>query len=711
MIHASRIRADPERRAWLAVLLAVIASTAVYAAPVGDDVTHRALAIEATLYGYPQRALLDLKALMPRAQAASPESRRLVYGLYGQAMVLAGETSRAADLANEVEAEATKANDASALAVSRLVRAAIESSIGDEGKSIALAREARELTEGSPDDEFVRYWAALAFGTSARTRGQSEQALAALHDAFLFANRAGNEYRRSSALYQISVLQVELKQTREALASSRSAFEDAKAANSVYAMVNAKMAESAVMEALDQPSRERALMEEALAIARKGHSQVAEGRALVNLADTELRARQFGAALDAARKALALAQVIGDKRLAAACKANMGFALLGLGRIAEGKRLTDEALADYERSRATAEIAALVDEYGENLERLGDYQGALKLYHREQALKIEIAQETQLRALLEVQEKYEAERRNREIDLLNRDNRLKTAELANRELQQHVWWLLAALFALSFVVVAVLYRKLRTSSNLLAQKNAELAEQSTRDPLTGLYNRRYFQDFISADAGIPERRRREDDHTVRALLLIDIDHFKETNDRFGHTLGDAVLVAVAARLRDSLRDSDMIVRWGGEEFLVLAPTNADRLDELATRILDAICREPIALDGKIIRTTASIGYLPVPLQPGDVALPWEKAISLVDMALYMAKVNGRNRAYGIRRVIRSDTDGLAAVQRDLEHAARSGYVEMAVVYGPYGAGGAQVDSQAVSHAALHESPDVAVNAR
>jgi len=710
MILASRIRADPEPRAWLAVLLAVIASTAVYAAPVGDDVAHRALTIEATLYGYPQRALLDLKALMPRVQAASPESRRLVYGLYGQAMVLAGETSRAADLANEVETEAAKANDASALAVSRLIRAAIESCVGDQGKSIALAREARELTEASPDD-FVRCWAALAFGTSARMRGQSEKALAALHDALLFANRAGSEYRRSSALYQLSVLQLELKQTKEALASSLAAFEDAKAANSVYAMVNAKMAESSVMEALDQPSRERAVMEEALAIARKGRSQVAEGRALVNLADTDLRARQFGAALDAARKALALAQALGDKRLAAASKANMGFALLGLGRIVEGKRLTDEALADYERSRATAEIAALVDEYGQNLERLGDYQGALKLYHREQALKVEIAQETQLRALLEVQEKYETERRNREIELLNRDNSLKTAELANRELQQRVWWLLAGLFALSFVVVAVLYRKLRTSSDLLAQKNAELAVQSTRDPLTGLYNRRYFQNFISADTGVAERRRREDDHTVRALLLMDIDHFKETNDRFGHTLGDAVLVAVATRLRDSLRDSDVIVRWGGEEFLVLAPTNADRLDELATRILDAVCREPITLDGKIIRTTASVGYLPIPLQPGDVALSWEKAIGLVDMALYMAKVNGRNRAYGIKRLVRDDAEGLAAIQRDLEYAAKAGYVELSVVYGPYGAGSAQVDPQPASRATLAEHPAVAVNGR
>lgn len=708
MMHSYRNRAGLECHSWLAVLLATIVSTAVCAAPAGDDVAHRALAIEASLYGYPQRALLDLKALMPRADASSPESRRLVYGLYGQAMVLAGETARAAELADRLESEATREKDSSGLAVSRLIRSAIESSIGDEGKSIALAREARELAE-APADDFVRYWAALAFGTSARMRGQSEKALAALHDALLLANRAGNAYRRSSALYQLSVLQLELKQTKEALASSLAAFEDAKAANSVYAMANAKMAESGVMQALGQGSRERETMEEALAIARKGRSQVAQGRALVNLADTDLRAKQFGAALDAARKALGLAQAIDDKRLAAASKANMGFALLGLGRTGEGKRLTDEALAEYERSRATAEIAALVDEYGENLERLGDYQGALKLYHREQALKDEIAQETQLRALLEVQEKYEAEKRNREIELLNRDNELKTAELANRALQQRIWWLLAGLFALSFVVVAVLYRKLRTSSDLLAQKNAELAVQSTRDPLTGLYNRRYFQNFISAGHGIPERRRREDDHAVRALLLIDIDHFKETNDRFGHALGDAVLVAVAARLRDSLRDSDMIVRWGGEEFLVLAPTNADRLDELATRILDAVCREPITIDGKIIRTSASIGYLPVPLQPGDVALPWERAISLVDMALYMAKLNGRNRAYGIRHLIRSDVEALAAIQRDLEYAAKAGYVELSVVYGPYSAGGAQIDSYSASQAAPPQPPAVAVN--
>ena len=675
---------------WRTSLVALLAVLAMSAASANDELVHRALGIEAALYGYPETALRDLEALIPRADVAPGDVRRFVYALYGQAMVLAGKAPAAAGLADRLEAEANTAQDLPGLAVAQLIRSTIESSAGAAAKAAVLAGEARTLLKGS-DDAFMQYWAALAFGTSARTRGRFEEALAALHDALSFAERAGNAYRRSSALYQLSVLHLALKQGQQSLADSLAAYEDAKAANSIYAMANAKMGESAALELLQQPSRELVAMQEALAIGRQAHSQVAEGRALVNLADIYLRRRQFGEALDSAQQALALAQATSDAGLAAASKANMGFSLLGMGRIAEGKVLTDEAVADYERTGATADTVDLIDEYGRDLERLGDYRAALTLYHREKALRDEIAQETQTRALVELQEKYESEKRIREISLLNRENHLKTAELATRELEQRVWWSLAGLFALSFIVVTVLYRKLKVTNQLLAQKNAELDIQSTRDPLTGLYNRRYFQNFISAEQMRDNRRRREDDRMVRALLLIDIDHFKETNDRFGHALGDAVLVAVARKLSDSLRETDTIVRWGGEEFLVLATTNAERLDELAARILQGISAEPITVLDKVIRMTASIGYVPIPLPPDDVPLPWDSAIGLVDMALYMAKVNGRNRAYGIRRLARSDPETLAAAERDLEHASKAGLVEMRVVYGPHAASAAQVE--------------------
>ena len=679
-------------RAWLPLAVALLALFAAQRTLAADDVLSRALAIESTLYAYPQRSLAELAELIPNADGASSETRRFIYALEGQALVLAGKTAVAAELANRLEEEAANASDRAGVALAKLIRSAIESSAVDAAKSATLAREARYLAKDS-GDEFLQYWGALALGTAARARGQSDEALASLHDALALADRAGNAYRRSSALYQLSVLHLALKQGQDSLTTALSAFESGKAANSAYAMANARMAESAVMELLQQPARELAAMEEALAIARKAQSQAAEGRALVNLADIRLRRKQFSEALDFSRRSLALARLVHDTGLASVSKANMGFALLGLGRIAEGKRLTDEALGDYERSGATADIVDLLDEYARNLEHLGDYPGALALYHRERTLKDEIAQQMQVHALLELQEKYEAEKRTQEINLLNRDNALKTAELANQELQQRIWWSLAALFALSFFVVALLYRKLRWTNQLLAQKNAELIVQSSRDPLTGLYNRRYFQDFISDEDARPERRRREDDHTVRALLLIDVDHFKETNDRFGHALGDAVLVAVARRLRDTLRETDMIVRWGGEEFLVLARTNESRLDELAARILHAISAEPITLNDKLIWTTVSIGYVPMPLPPAETPLPWDRAIGLVDMALYMAKVNGRNRGCGIQRLIGRDAETLAAAERDLEHACTAGLVELHVVHGRYPAGAKEASPQ------------------
>ena len=663
---------------WAVALIAMLSAFGALAQPTLVD---RALAIEADLQGYPARADAQLQALLPEADDAAPAERRLVYTLYGQAMVLARRTEDAAALADRMEAAQPGPAGAASRAAALLLRSMIESTVGQASRSSAHAQEARTLAAAAGDPH-LQFWAALAHGTTARTRGQPEEALASLQEALSLAEAADNPYRRSSALYQLSVLQRDLRNGQDALAASLAAYRHAEAAKSTYAMVNARMAESAVMEMLDRPARELAAMQEALAIARGAHSTTAEAKALINLADIRLRRRQFAAAAELSRTAYALAQSLGDSGLAATGKANLGFALLGLGRVAEGKRHADEAMAEYERTGATAEIAELAGEYGRSLEQLGDFKGALALYHRERKLTEEIALQTRQRVLLEVQEKYESEKARREIDLLNRENDLKTAAIETQELVQRIWWLLAALFALSFAVVAVLYRKLRVSNALLAQKNAELSVQSSRDPLTALYNRRYFQNFIAAEVDPRARSGGDDGDAGRALLLIDLDHFKETNDRFGHALGDAVLVAVAERLRNALRETDTIVRWGGEEFLVVANAAPDRVDDIAARILRAVAAEPMVLDDRVIRATVSIGYAPMPLPPARSPLSWDRAIGLVDMALYMAKVNGRNRAYGIRRLADDGDATLASAERDLERAWKDGLAEMQVLYGP-----------------------------
>jgi diguanylate cyclase (GGDEF)-like protein len=680
-------------RSWLSTAIrraGAIARTAFVALALGapaiaaaESLDARASEIEIYLQGHPKRALVELAALAREADAASPQQRRFVYGLRGQALVASGRSSEAITLAERMEAEAATRTDALWLATARLVRGSAESQSGDYAKANALAKEARALADGTIDPN-LGYWAAMMIGITARGRGQMDESLASLQTALSAAEQAGNAYRRSYALYQMSQLYLATKQPQRALDASRQSYAFGEAAGASYAMAKARMAESAAMELLNDPARELAAMQEALAIARRSGSRVAEGLALINLADIELRRRNFNAALEHSRRSLELAREYDDVGRMATSKANMGFALFGLGKAAEGKRLADEALADYERTGATAQIASLLAEYSGYLERAGDYKGALALYHRERTLYDEIAAIAHQRSVLELQEKFESEKRLREIELLNRQKELNEAEIENRELQERIWWLVAATFAASSLVIAVFYRKLRDTNRLLAQKIQELNFRSSRDPLTALYNRRYFQDFLRDEPERPERRQLvAGDDSIRALLLIDIDFFKQTNDRYGHAAGDTVLVTVARRLREALRETDMIVRWGGEEFLVFVPqTNAARLDDIAARIMSAIASEPIEYQKSLIRVTASIGYAPIPLGPEDVMLSWERAISLIDMALYMAKLHGRNCAYGIRGLRQTDEESLASIERDFEKAWEDGMVDLHLLPGP-----------------------------
>ena len=667
----------------LGFLALVTTFVAAPAAAAPEETIPRPQEIETYLYAYPTRALKELATLVALAGETSATERRYLFALYGQSMVASGRNADAVELAEYLEHDAGARRDELTLATARLIRANSESQGGDSVKANALAKEARSLLTDAADP-YLTYWAAITIGVTARGRGQLEESLASLQDALSSAESAGNAYRRSNALYQLSNLYLALKQPQNALDASQQAFRFAEAASNALGMAKARMAESAALELLNDPVRELAAMEDALAIARNAKSKVAESLALINLADIRLRRKQFGEALELSRRSLALAREFDGANAIATSKANMGFALFGLGRTAEGKRLADDALADYERTGATAEIASLLGEYSQYLERSGDHKAALALFHRERKLYEEIAATAHQKTVLELQEKYESEKRRREIELLNRQNALTSAELENRALQQRIWWLLAGVFAASFIVVAVLYRKLRITNGLLASKNRDLSVRSSRDPLTALYNRRYFQDFMRDEHNRPERRRRgESDKPIHALLLIDIDMFKQINDRHGHAAGDAVLVVVARRLRDTLRETDMIVRWGGEEFLVFVPaTSAEKLDEIAARIMDAIAAEPIVHQGTSLRVTASIGYAPMPLPPENIALSWERAISLIDMALYMAKVHGRNRAYGIRGLRRSDDEALATIERDLEKAWQSGMVDMHLQPGP-----------------------------
>jgi diguanylate cyclase (GGDEF)-like protein len=229
------------------------------------------------------------------------------------------------------------------------------------------------------------------------------------------------------------------------------------------------------------------------------------------------------------------------------------------------------------------------------------------------------------------------------------------------------------------VLLTLAYQRIRVSNQALARSNADLRRQGERDPLTGLANRRHFQTAI--------KRLAEQGKLQGTVFLIDIDHFKRINDVHGHAAGDAVLVEVAQRLRATLREDDLVVRWGGEEFLIVVDERqVATAAALAQRLLDQIALMPVSYGAQQIHVSGSIGFASFPLAPHALSVNWERAIDLVDTVMYMAKAHGRNRAFGIEAMEAEDEAGLADLAGRMEAAWHEGRVKLQALHGPQRSG-------------------------
>lgn len=174
----------------------------------------------------------------------------------------------------------------------------------------------------------------------------------------------------------------------------------------------------------------------------------------------------------------------------------------------------------------------------------------------------------------------------------------------------------------------------KAREDLLVRKAQSFDELSSTDPLTGLGNRRRLDDCVDR---LTMRHGRESSVSV---LMIDIDHFKAVNDRHGHAIGDVVLRIVAARLKGMVSDQQTLVRWGGEEFVVLlVDADDDDAAQLAERMRQSIGESEVSVGGEsaTLAVTVSVGWSSGP------ASEFEGVIRAADEALYDAKRAGRNR--------------------------------------------------------------------
>jgi diguanylate cyclase (GGDEF)-like protein len=246
--------------------------------------------------------------------------------------------------------------------------------------------------------------------------------------------------------------------------------------------------------------------------------------------------------------------------------------------------------------------------------------------------------------------------------------------------------------------VAATLKTLSATQEQLLEKNLELEraykaleDVSLTDQLTGLRNRRFFLQNVDADVAMSLRGHDAGQHrelTECDLLaandlvffMVDIDHFKEVNDRHGHAAGDSILVQMQERLREVFRESDYLIRWGGEEFLVLArATHRDEARAVAERMRCAVADRDFELpDGVRIARTCSIGFACFPFLPRQPRLlSWSQVVELADQGLYIAKRSGRNAWAALYSTDATRPDGIfPRLMHQLDQAVEDGEVRL-----------------------------------
>lgn len=258
---------------------------------------------------------------------------------------------------------------------------------------------------------------------------------------------------------------------------------------------------------------------------------------------------------------------------------------------------------------------------------------------------------------------YIAEKSRREYETLTRlfSSEAAAKGLAVEKIHLTVFILtLLLLIGEALLIFRPLVRKVVSCTTELLKARDQMTFAANHDALTGLYNRTFFNDYI--DTALATARRKGE---KVALIHVDLDHFKSINDTLGHAAGDAVLTETARRVLASVRDSDVCVRLGGDEFTVIlndVGSEADAID-VAGRMTERL-KEPIAFGGRMLKPSASAGLALF----HDCTLSAEELMVNADLALYRAKSEGRGCYRLFVATLRDKFEERANLERELRAA-------------------------------------------
>jgi diguanylate cyclase (GGDEF)-like protein len=594
-----------------------------------------------------------------------------------------GHKNRAVDAAVQAERIGRELHDDPLLANAMLSHGlALSRLVHDQEAAHHLIDDAVRLAAGAGDIH-LQVRALVAQGLLADRDGRSAdaidlvgQALAlARHGVDKDADKNADPDALALALREQAGLLAGVGNHEEALGLADELIALAKSRGIPAQMAHARLTEYAVAVRAGRARRAETALQAAVDILEKLQARQQLAIPLANLAELYIQARRFGEAARASDKALRIAREFGDDNAARLASFQSGIAAIYFRDIAAGRATVDAALGGLQGDERY--VRMLLD-YGHALNQVGEGGAALSVYEKAGAVSLAAWRKEKQLSYQALQRAYAVQKKQAELAALHHEGVLKAAELQNVKRIRRLWVLLSATTLIAVVLVVLLYTRVKKANAALQTKNEQLFRQSTRDSLTGLFNRHYFYEQVVPQ--LHAQRSRGDDHAGGMFLLLDVDHFKSINDRFGHSAGDVVLKNVATRLAASLRDEDVLIRWGGEEFLAYLPGVAtEEAQQVCARLLAAVSGTPIAADGRELTVTVSIGFCPKPGAAAAVDPDWQQLVHLADLCLYLAKTAGRNQAFGVRDAGTLTGEAIAAADADLKQASSDGLLSLVSV--------------------------------
>ncbi|MDA6067967.1 diguanylate cyclase [Idiomarina abyssalis] len=598
-----------------------------------------------------------------------------------------GETELAFEKIDELLALAENSELADVKAEARATQVELLQADGKQGEAFLLISDV-EIPLANTRMPRVRYYAHNLISRIYADWNRYDDALRHLLLAQQAVNETNNErtqIRKQYLDYSIAIIQSELKNWDGALKTINEAISNAKKNGLEYDLPNFYLHKSNVEAEMGDRDASLISLRKAYDVAIKDDRKYLIPVLLNNYGDHYMYEENWEEARSHLQEALELAKEVDDKWMAQTIHFNLGFIKVHEGDAESGLEEMREAVEFYREEDIKTEVEGLLGELAEAYELAGQHQKQAETLKQQMELMEELYQSDQQQNLANLQQLYESKDKEQQIELLERQNELKQQLLEINEQRNLIWLLLGIVAVFAALFVFLMYRKARRANLRLKEANNLLADQSRRDPLTGLWNRRALQEEMEARKQHGERR--EAAAHSDGLILLDIDFFKRINDKYGHAAGDKVLIEISQRLQKECRASDKLIRWGGEEFLFLVRnvSSAD-LEEMSERILKAIAKEPIAYEGQEIFVTTTIGFIRLPFADiPEHEMDWEKVLQVADMALYTGKAHGRNRACGVTDLYVEYSTARSVLESDLSEALNKNWISMVTIEGPQSA--------------------------